>query len=210
MRSMTMALLLGALLLGAWGASAAHAQDAPDRLRLGGHLALAFGGDADTQIGDASGSNSLDPTIGGGARVEMAIHDYVSVGGMFEVLTFEQDAVGAEREAVFDFDGIVRARYAIELSAGSLWIEPYLALPFGLTLAVLDDPDGSGDEVWPGFNIGALAGAYLVTNANVAFFLEMGWRHHQVFNEASAFGFDVDLKVVTNQFAVQLGATFIL
>ena len=206
MRStMTMALLLGAL-----GASPAAAQDAPDRLRLGAHLALAFGGDADTQIGDGSGSASLDPTIGGGARAELAIHDYVSVGGMFEVLTFEQDAAGAEREAVFNFDGIARARYVIEVSDGALWIEPYLALPFGLTLAVLDDPDGSGDEVWPGFNIGALAGAYLVTNANVAFFLEMGWRHHQVFSEAQIIGFDVDLKIVTNQFAMQLGATFIL
>ena len=178
-------------------------------VRLAAYLALGFGGDADIGAGDSSSSASLDPTVGFGARLEVPVHDYVAIGGIFELLTFEADgAFGGEREAVFDIDVWVKGRYRFEL-ADAIAIEPYLGLPFGLTLAVLDDPDGSGDEAWPGFNIGVLAGAMLIVDSRFGGLLELGWRHHQVFNEARTFLGDVDLSVETNQFAMHLGGFFI-
>ena len=192
------------LVLALFTPAAALAQAAPNDPRVAAYLALGLAGDADYTIGDFSGSNSLDPTVGFGVRGELALHDYFVVGGSFELLTFEWDASGAEREEVFNFDVLLRARYALELS-NTMWIEPYVALPVGLTLAVIP---GGNDDVWPGFNIGALAGAYLVLGElPLAFFFELGWRHHQVFNEGTGLlGGDVDLKIVTNQFAMQLGA----
>ena len=203
------------LVLSAWSAAAASAQDAPaPRAYLGAHLALGFGGDADTNAGDLRGSAALDPTAGFGLRADIPLHDYVSVGGMFEALTFETESTGSgfetERKWALDFDVLARVRYPIELSG--LVLEPYVALPFGLTIAMLDDPDGSGDEPWPGWNVGVLAGAYLFSTAlRIGGFLELGWRHHQVYTESrGVFGGNIDIKVVTNQFAVNLGFLFVL
>lgn len=196
------------------GAPTAAAQRGParDAPRLAAYLATGFGGDADYNFSNLAGSASLDPTVGIGARVELPLHEYVVVGGSFELLTFEADVLDAEREAVFDFNGQVRIRYGFAVSDGALWLEPYGALPFGASAAVLDDFDGSGDEVWPGWNIGALAGMYLLLrDAPLGFFLEAGWRHHQVYSEVRGpFGADLDLKLVTNQFAMQLGAALVL
>lgn len=178
-------------------------------LRLAAYLALGFGGDADLSSGSSTSSASLDPTVGFGARLEVPIHDYIAIGGMFELLTFEADAAfSGEREAVFDIDVWVKGRYRFELSDG-VALEPYVGLPFGLSLAVLDDPDGSGDEAWPGFNIGVLAGAMLIVDSRFGGLLELGWRHHQVFNEAHTFFGDFDLSVETNQLAMHLGGFFI-
>lgn len=203
--------LAPALVLASLAPLTAEAQRGDDvgDLRLAAYLALGVGGDADVTTGRSTSSVSLDPTVGFGARLEVPVHEYVAIGGIFELLTFEADTVFAdEREAVVDFDVWVKGRYRIELSGG-LAIEPYLGLPFGLTLAVLDDPDGEGDEVWPGFNIGVLAGAMLIIDSRFGALIELGWRHHQVFNEARTFLGDIDLEIETNQFAMHFGGFFV-
>lgn len=198
-------LALGALAL-AFASPARADADAP---RIAAHLALGFGGDADANVGDASSSASLDPTVGFGFRVEAPVHDLVVLGGSFELLTFEWDGAGAEREEVFDFDGYVRGRYPIELREARVTLEPYVMLPVGFAMAVL--PDGDGDRVWPGWNIGVLAGlTVLLEDAPVGFFFELGWRHHQVYTEQETILGDFDAKIVTNQLAMQLGAAFVL
>lgn len=183
--------------------SVASAQDLyqDDRVRIGGHFALAVAGDAEGRVGNFDLQASLDPTLGGALRVEVPVHDYVVLGGWFEVLAFEWDAAGAEREAVLNFDLLVKARYPIELAA-SLALEPYLQLNVGPSIAVL--PIGADDEAWPGWNLGLLAGAALLLDS-AGFFLELGWRLHQVFQETSVGAADVDLEVLTNQLAFQLG-----
>lgn len=183
--------------------SLAGAQDLyeDDRARIGGHFALAMLGDAETRAGNVEGDASLDPTLGGALRVEVPVHDYVVLGGWFEVLAFEWDGPGAEREAVFNFDLLVRGRYPIEINA-STGLEPYLQLNVGPTIAVL--PIAGDDEAWPGWNLGITAGAALLLDP-AGFFFEMGWRLHQVFNEQSTILGDVDLEVLTNQLAMQLG-----
>ncbi|MFK7987203.1 MAG: hypothetical protein AB8I08_14360 [Sandaracinaceae bacterium] len=197
MRSLALAFLSCLL------AAPAAAQD-PDDLRLGGHFALGVLGEADASIGGLSGSAELDPTLGFGARVDLPVHDYVAIGGQLELLFFDQGR--ADREAVFDFNAYVRLRYAIELSRDSMWIEPYVQLPFGLALAAFQE----GDDVWPGFNTGALAGAWFIFDFPLSFYAEVGWRHHQVFSEQRVLGADVDLKVVTNQLAMNAGVSLIL
>jgi hypothetical protein len=203
MRAMTR--LLFALL---WLPSIASAQvDDEGHLRFGGYFALGVAGDADLNIDsnliDLEGSADLDPTVGFGVRVEMPIHDFFAVGGLFELLTFEADDTSfsnSEREAVFDIDAWAKVRYAFSINA-DLVLEAYGGVPFGLSLAVLNDPDGSGDETFVGFNAGVLGGAMLVFQQHMSGFLELGWRHHQVFYDES----DVGYKVVTNQFQMHFG-----
>jgi len=201
----------GALLIACFAPLTAKAQrnggDVGD-VRLAAYFALGVGGDAEVTTGSSESSASLDPTVGFGARIEVPVHEYVAIGGIFELLTFEADTAFAdEREAVLDFDVWVKGRYRFEISEG-LAIEPYIGVPFGLALAVLDDPDGDGDEVWPGFNIGVLAGAMLIVDSRFGALLELGWRHHQVFTEVSSFLGDVDVSIETNQFAMHFGGFF--
>lgn len=205
------ALLTGLLVvLGGSVASTATAQE--DDPRLAAALALGLGGDADITTGFPAldGSVDLDPTVGFGVRGEFPLHRYFVLGGSFELMTFELDGGGTdfEREEVFDFDGILRARYPVELSAESIWVEPYVALPVGFSMGVF--PEGDGDQVWPGWNLGVLAGAYLLVPPHVGFFLELGWRHHQVYSDVEVLGTNRDRKIVTNQFALQLGAALLL
>lgn len=199
--------ILLALVLAAMAPSAARA-DADDvgHFRLSGYFALHVAGDADANVGNSASSAELDPTVGFGVRGEFLAHDYFAIGGLFELLTFEADTAFAdEREAVLSYDVWARARYVFEISR-DLAIEPYLGVPFGLSLAVLNHPSG-GDQVWAGFNTGVLAGA-LLGFGQFGAFLELGWRHHQVFWEQdTAFG-ELEWKIVTNQFAMHFGGSY--
>ncbi|MCB9595336.1 MAG: hypothetical protein H6719_21635 [Sandaracinaceae bacterium] len=198
-------LLVGAL-LAPLAPTIASADVDDDYIRVGGYFALGLGGDATGQLNSVDYSAGLDPTIGFGARVERGVWDYVSVGGNFELMTFEADVLDSEREAVFNLDLWVRVRYLFEVNR-DLWIEPYVGLPIGLSLGVLRDiDDASGDDdVWPGWNTGVLAGIQVVTSASVGFFFEAGWRFHQVFTNGRII-VDIDAQLETNQFAMQLGA----
>lgn len=189
--------------------SAAARPHENETLRLGGYLALAFGGEAEGRVGGVSASEGLDVTAGFGLRAEVPLHEYFLIGGSFELLTFETNGVFSERESIFDIDVWARGRYPIDL--GSFTIEPYVGVPLGLSLAVLANPArGSDDRVWPGWNIGILAGAALVFEAPFSVFVEVGWRHHQVFTSVDVAGGTLDYELATHQFAVQLGAAFIL
>jgi hypothetical protein len=188
--------------------SLASAQDDLMHLRLGAYLALGVGGDADLNVNDLDSSTELDATVGFGARGEVPIHEYFVVGGLFELLTFEAGEVtNAEREAVFNIDLWAKARYVFELTR-ELGLEAYVGIPIGLTLAVLNDSDGSGDDTWPGFNTGVLLGAMLLIQEHFGAFVELGWRHHQIFHEESTILGDIEMKIVTNQFAMHLGGVY--
>ncbi len=187
----------------------ARAQVDDDALRLGGTFALGLGGDATGKLNTARFSEGLDPTIGFGARLEGAVWDYLSIGANLEVMTFEANVLDSEREAVFDMDLWVRVRYLIELSHDSLYLEPYVGVPIGFSVGVLQDIDGMGDEAWPGWNTGVLGGAYLLTSAGLGFFFEAGWRFHQLFTSGTIGIFDIDAQLETNQFMMQLGVVLI-
>jgi len=198
-------MVLGSLLLSLAPSVASAQAPRDDYVRFGGFFALGLGGDAvyETPLGTVS--PGLDPTLGGGLRIEGSVWDYLEIGAQFELLTFEADVLDSERETVLDADLLFRLKYLIEVEPASLYIEPYLALPVGFSAGILDDLDGTDDEIWPGWNIGAMAGAYLITSAQVGFFLEGGWRFHQLFSSATFAGIDNEFQIETHQFAINVG-----
>lgn len=181
------------------------------RLTLAGHFALGLGGDAvfdvhDTTLGDVS--TSLDPTVGFGARADYGVLDVLAIGALFQALAFNRDVRDAGSDWTFDFAGYVRLRWAIEVAEGT-FLEPYALFPLGFGFVMGDDLDrGSGDEPWPGFYTGALAGVSLMTSAHVGGFVELGWEHHEFWTSARApIVGNYDVTVYANQFALHLGAS---
>lgn len=172
-------------------------------LRFAGYLALGLAGEAEYAVDASSIDLDLDPTVGFGVRGEYPVHEYFAIGGLFELLTFEpEDTVffDSEREAVFDIDLWLKGRYTIAIQS-DLALELYAGLPFGLALAVLNDPDGTGDETYAGYNIGILAGAMLLFGDHFGGFFELGWRHHGVFHEEN----NTDFSVNTHQLGMHFG-----
>ncbi|AKF05121.1 hypothetical protein [Sandaracinus amylolyticus] len=184
-----------------------------DHLRIGAHLGLGFGGEYDASTSSEAGTleldDDLDPSVGFGFRIEQPFLDFFSVGGLFEAMSYEPDANGAEREWAFHFDLLVRIRAMFEVIRGQLFLEPYAAMPIGFTLGVLTVPGDDDDSAWPGWNIGALAGLTVITAARIGGFIELGWRHLDVFNgdDLPVVG-DVDYAVTVNELALNLGAMF--
>lgn len=206
------ALVTLALVASSVVASAASAQEIEDRsLRLEGGLVLGMAGELDANVGDLESNGDLDPSIGFDVRAELPIADFLAVGGWFQFLTVESEASGAEREETMSIDGFVRGRWVIEAVPRELFLEPYVLVPLGLSLAFLPDGDGSGDDVWAGFNTGVFAGLQVLHGSGFGGYVEVGWRHAQVFWEESVpiFG-DVESSLVLNEFALNLGVVFAL
>lgn len=197
--------------------SLAHAQGLDDRSpRVAMNLALGFGGELDSHFDFANGSIpdqtsevELEPSVGFDVRGELPVLDFLVVGGWFELLTTQVDAADAEREETFSFDGYVRARWVFEAIADTLFVEPYVLVPLGFTMAVLPDDDGSGDDIWPGWNTGALLGCQVLHGSGLGGYLELGWRHAEVY-----IGRDVpflgaaNASLVLNEFAMSLGVVY--
>ncbi len=198
---LTSALLLSAFALAA-PASAQKAQG--PQQQVAGSLVLGFGGEAEISSDAGSASFDLDPTVGVGLRYQLPVSDLLSVGGLFEFRSFEEDQ-STDRQSVLDLDLFLKASYGIVL--GSRDLELYGLVPVGLSIGPTDDDlDALGASTGFGFNLGLLAGAQLLVTENVGLFVEMGWRRHQVFYD-SRFG---DFDVTANQFAMNLGAAYVL
>jgi hypothetical protein len=196
--------------------SAASAQEdvlmRDNDIRLAAHFALGVGGDADARSGALATSTSLDPTLGFGVRAEIPVLGYLALGGMFESRGFQPTAslfFSPERYWVFDFDAIVRVRYLFTVVEGAIILEPYLAVPHRLHPRQPPRrrrPLGA-EDAWPGFNVGAMLGAYLHTSARLGVLLELGFRHHEAFtnnNDGSG------VSLATNQFALNVGLSYLL
>jgi hypothetical protein len=190
----------------------AGAQEIEDRsLRLTGGLVLGMAGELDLNVGDLETNGDLDPSIGFDVRAELPVADFLVIGGWFQFLSVEREVTGAEREETVSIDGFLRGRWVVEAVRGELFLEPYVLVPIGLSLAFLPDGDGSGDDVWAGFNTGVLAGLQVLHGSGFGGYLEVGWRHAQVFLEEQVpiFG-DVRSSLVLNEFALNLGVVFAL
>ena len=188
--------------------SAASAQEIEDRsLRLTGGLVLGMAGELDLNVGDLETNGDLDPSIGFDVRAEAPVADFLAIGGWFQFLTVEGDGMSSEREETLSFDAFLRGRWVFEVVAGDLYLEPYVLVPIGLSLAVL----GADDDVWAGFNTGVFGGLQVLHGSGFGGYLEVGWRHAQVFREDDVpiFG-DVQSSLVLNEFALNLGVVFAL
>lgn len=221
-----LSLLAGALVLATLLPETASAQrrewNRDDGIRLDGYLALGFGGEGDVDADvDSVGFNGsfspdLDPTFGFGARVESAVLPFLSLGGLFEAAAFEADfpdPLDGERKWIFDFDVLARGRWLFEVVRRDLYLEPYVAVPFGFSLGMLPDIDSTDpddDEVWPGWNIGVLAGLTLLADMGLGGFIEIGWRHHHMHSsfDLPIVG-DADIRLATDQFALNMGLAYV-
>lgn len=207
LRASTFAAL--ALLLSLPGA--AGAQDVHDRSpRVGANLALGLAGELDTYVNDTKGNADLNPSVGFDVRSEIPVLDFLVVGGLFQFMSYEPDARNAVREETFSFDAFVRARWAFEVVRSTLTLEPYVMFPLGLTLAALPDDDGSGDDIWPGFNTGILAGAQLIHRSGFGGYFELGWRHAEVYSRQQyPFVGAVDISLVANEMSINVGVLYV-
>ena len=154
-------------------------------------------------------ASPLDATLGFGVRAELPVHEYILVGGLFEVLAVDADSNGYTQWLV-DIDALVKGRYPITL--GEIVLEPYLAMPVGFTVGrFLDAATATADDLanWPGWNIGLMAGAMVIWG-KLGAFLELGWRHHHVFHEYNNGGADIDNDGAMHQFAMNIGAALVL
>ena len=123
---MTRLLLVLACLL---APSLAHAQELDDRSpRVAANLALGVAGELDSYLNDIHGEVDMDASVGFDLRGELPVLDFLVIGALFEFLSSEQDASGAEREEGFSFDGFARLRWVFEAIERTLFVEPYLAL----------------------------------------------------------------------------------
>lgn len=199
-------LFVPALLLLA--AAPAQAQDLADRSpRIAVNLALGFAGEVDTDTDGADFEYDLDPSVGFDLRGELPVLDFLVIGAWFEFLSVEPDAFGWDREETFSFDAYARVRWVFEIIDRTLFVEPYVMLPVGFSLAVLPEVGGDGDEVYPGWNISVLLGAQLLHASGVGGYLEIGWRHIEVYgDDVTAFGGDV--SHAANEMAFNLGFVY--
>jgi len=194
--------------------AAAGAQDIEHRgVRLGGHLALGLAGELDAYINDSGTEVDLEPSVGFELRAEVPVLDFLVVGGSFGFLSVEAEPspwTGAwEREETFSFSGYVRGRWVFEAIRSTLFVEPYVLVPLGFTMAVLPD-GGRDDEIWPGWNTGVLFGAQLLHRSGFGGYVEMGWRHAEVYREQATIFGTADLSLVLNEMALSFGFVYVL
>ncbi len=208
-RMKRIALVAVAVLAASTVVAPVRAQELEDRsVRFAGGLVLGMAGELDSQVGNTEGNVDLEPSVGFDLRSEVPVADFLVIGGWLQFLSFETDASESEREETFGIDGFVRGRWVFDV-APEVFLEPYVLVPIGLTLAVLPDSDGSGDDIWPGFNTGVFAGVQVLHGSGFGGFVEVGWRHAEVFREETLpFVGDVDLALVVNEVALNLGVVF--
>lgn len=193
-------------------ASPASAQELEDRNpRVAANLALGLAGELDAVVNDMRNNVDLEPSVGFDLRGELPVLDFLVIGAWFEFLSTEIEGSGAgtEREESFGFDAYVRGRWVFEAIAATLFVEPYVLLPIGFTIAVLPDDDGSGDDVWPGWNTAVLLGAQVLHASGFGGYLEIGWRHSEVYQERAAPPFGTfDISLILNEMALNFGVVY--
>ena len=165
--------------------------------RIAAHFALGLaGGTQFTSPGNPGLRGDLDATVGIGARFELPVLSFLSVGGFLEWRAAQRDP-SPGRDHLFDFDGLIKGRHVIAIG-GSLDLEISAGVPVGLTLATMEGLDGA----FVGVNFGFLGGGALFINDRVGALVEVGLRYHRIYNDPYSFGF--------LQFAMNVGGVLLL
>ena len=188
--------------------SLAMAQSVADSSRVMLYLAVGGGGETELETDPASileGTVDNEATVGVGARFEAPLMDYLSLGAMVDLLSYEID--GADRRPSGHFDLWAKARYVVDMD-GDLALEAYLGVPVGFSVVAYESSDLlKREKRWLGWNIGALLGAQLFFTERFGAMLEAGWRRFQVYNETD--GGDTEASFTSNQFAFNMGGVFL-
>lgn len=204
-------ILLLALLATTIVSSNASAQDRSLRTanRIGLVFGGEFGGESSLHINpDADGlpetevSGDLDPSLVVGLRLIHPMQTYVTLGTELRLIRYRGED-GDDRSSLIDFSFMPAVRYPFAI--GDLELEPYLGLPLGLTVNVLnEDPPGDAGKGSVGFHIGVLAGLAMQLPFGLGFFVEAGWLHHQAFDSDDIARY----RLTLNQAAFHVGVTY--
>jgi hypothetical protein len=168
---------------------------------LGGGVRFAADPDLPGILLTPDGRSDLEPTYGAAVRGEVFLARYLGVGlelGLASYSAEESD----DRELTVDVDLWLRPRLPVVLSA-SLELELYVGIPIGFTLYRPSDEDL---ENLLGFNAGVLGGVSLAVHERIAFFVEVGWRHRQVYDELTILQ-KHELTLRTDQAHLGIGAS---
>lgn len=181
-----------------------------------GRFGFAGSGDlyADTSVLHTHATGDLQPTAGFGLRGEATLFDFLSVGGFFEAASYQVSGnfgavhVDTSRRWMFDIDAFVKGRWLFEAIPNELYLEPYVLVPIGLTLGALTNLDNNDDRTWPGWSSGAMLGLTLLSAMGVGGFVELGWRHHEVYTSETILTVDTHASWALNQFALNAGLAY--
>jgi hypothetical protein len=198
-------------------------------------LLLGFGGSASAAVSNGTVSVSRDSSLGVsfglGAQYVVPLHEYFSLGGTLDFLSW-QSAAGSDsdggRNLLFDLAVLPEGKYAIDRQ-----LELYLAVPIGLSLDFLNEANSNNGLIRTplgstglisydagagvGLIIGFLLGARYQLTDSVGLLAELGYIHrnfsHTVkANLGAVVGANVsaesDVSVSLGQFGLNLGAYF--
>jgi len=195
MRSLVGALALLTLSIGLVSTAAAEEPASDDHaIRLSGHAGVGLGG--------AQGPIDMDPSIYIGGRIDSAVHPWVAVGGQLQVQLWRNDAMNAYNSR-FDFDAVGKLRHVYHV--GDHELEAYLVVPFGFTLATVKQ---NNTNPGPGYNVGALVGAWLFLTEHYALSLEVGWMYHHTYHNFEGIGGSASIEFDDHQAVLLLGGAF--
>lgn len=179
-------------------------QEAQDAARLSAYFPLHGAGEMTIDYeGPGEPRTGLGSTVGVGARFEIPLFKYVSVGALWELLSFE---IGGFRDTLgMDFDALIKGRYVFGVTT-RLDVEAYGIVPIGLSWMSPGDGPASPVGSGLGFNTGFQGGATAILDGRFGVFMDLGVRVRRIFSN-TATGSDVVLR--TAQLVWSLGGVLL-
>jgi hypothetical protein len=207
MKRLTFFALLALTLFARVASAQDHSVQTHDRIALvvgggfGGERSLHVNPDADIDVPTISAD--LDPSPVFGLRYIHAMSRYMTLASELRVTRYRADGAD-DRNTLFDFSVMPAGRFVIGI--GSYELEPYLGVPLGLTVNLLDaDPPGDLGRGSVGFHLGLLGGVAFHMPFGLGVFVEFGWLHHEAFDKDDA---DTRYRLVLNQAALNAGVSY--
>lgn len=185
---------LGALLL---CSGTAYGQNHRMTPMVGPELSLGVGGQVDVSFLGLTASADLRPTLGGGLRVSVPLHQYFAADARIAAYSWSaKDSDG--RNLLVDIGVIPRARLTpVE------GLEAYAGFPVGLSVSRLASGANGGDSDGSiGVHIGLLGGAQVRLNESLSAMAEVGYLRHGATHTLAFFEVDANVGQATMSVAM--------
>ncbi|MCA9612467.1 MAG: hypothetical protein KC586_06875 [Myxococcales bacterium] len=179
-------------------------EEAQDAMRLSAYFPLHGSGEMRVDYeGPGNPRADLGVGVGLGVRFELPVWKYLSIGALWELLSFE---VGGFRDTLgMDFDVMIKGRYVFGITT-RLDVEAYGFVPLGLSWMRTGDGPASIVNSGVGFNTGFQGGATAIIDGKFGIFTDLGVRVRRVYSD-TATGTDVVLR--TAQLVWSLGGVLL-
>jgi hypothetical protein len=180
-------------------------EEAEDAMRLSAYFPLHGAGEMRVDYdGPGNPRAGLGAAVGLGVRFEIPLFKYMSIGALWELLSF--DISGFRDTLGMDFDVILKGRYVFGLTT-RLDLEAYGLVPIGLSW--MRPGDGAASSVDPGvgFNTGFQGGATAIIDGKFGVFMDLGVRIRRIYADVNATDSGVVLR--TAQLVWSLGGVLL-